>query len=349
MSTRFYRWLLSATVFFCLIFVATNVVAKKGGKPKPPPGDDPVISQPAFAYYGKANPNSGAIHLANADGSAPVKLFSTAKFQGDRFKIASFQGETAGKVLFEDASDLWRIDYELDDNGMLGAVHPPVMLFEGGGHYTDWSPGGDDFAFHQYADIYLDSRVVDYDSRNFGNPIVANSPSSWELDSEASSSLAWGTDGETLYFKKGLTDRDGPRWAELHKAEIGNYLGGGTQLVTQCLLATREAPYLDDYCSVIDENLVGLIEVSHSDDGLMVSAVGMDYSGRTPEEIYFIYILDETGQWTKIPTPEFVGHDWTPNGTIVGQTDDDEILEFDPLTLDVKILRNKATSPDWSN
>ena len=348
MNTRFLKWLLTATVICCFSLVATNVIAKKPVKP------EPVLSQPAFAYYCKSNPNMGAICLANADGSAPVQIFTTSKFQGSNFQIAAFQGATGGEVLVEDSSDLWSIEYTVDPEGFLAAVEDPRKLIEGGVWLVDWSPDGDDFALPAFEGIYLGSRI-DYASGGLGTPIVVipPSPPEPELLHEGISALTWSADGQTIYFIKSSHAVDGSSWKELHKAEIGDYLADdGTQDVTQCLLANRGAPYADNsYCSEIDNNLTRLDLVSHSDDGLMVSAKGMNPPGSDPEETYYIYIYDGLeGTWDKIPTPEFKGHDWTSDGTIIGQTDDDEILTFDPETSDISILIKKnGTSPDWNN
>jgi hypothetical protein len=79
----------------------------------------------------------------------------------------------------------------------------------------------------------------------------------------------------------------------------------------------------------------------------MVSARGI---GSDLEETYYIYIFDGVENWVDIQTPGFMGHDWTSDGTIIGQTDDDEVLSFDPETGDISILIKKnATSPDWNN
>lgn len=350
MKTRLFKWLLTASVICCFSLVATNVTAKK-----PLPDPEPVLSQPAFAYYCKSNPNVGAICLANADGSAPVKIFTTSKFQGSSFNIAAFQDANAGKVLVEDFHDLWRIDYKVDSGGFLVSVEDPLKLIEGGIDSMDWSPSGDDFAIlgSNPEGIHLGSRI-DYDTSELGNPIVVMpaSPSPLELDGEAFGSLAWSADGRTIYFIKSCYKMADYGWQELHKAEIGDYIEGGTQYVTQCLLAIGYPGYADtSYCSEIDHNLTRLYFVSHSDDGLMVSARGMNPAGGDLEEIYYTYISsDGLGTWEKIPTPEFRGHDWTSDGTIIGQTDDDEILTFYPVTGDISILIKKnATSPDWAN
>lgn len=348
MNTRLLKWLLTATVICCFSLVATNVTAKK-----PPPDPEPVLSQPAFAYYCKSNPNTGAICLANTDGSAPVKIFTTSKFQGSNFQIAAFQDVIGGKVLVEDRSDLWSIEYTVDSGGFLASVEDPRKLIEGGVWLVDWSPNGNDFAFPVSGRIYLGSRI-DYDTGELGNPIVVMppSPSEQELLHEGISALAWSADGQTIYFIKSSLAVEGFSWKELHKAEIGDYLDNGTQDETQCLLANRDAPYVDsNYCSEIDNSLTRLYLVSHSDDGLMVSARGMNPPGSDPEETYYIYISDGLGgPWEKIPTPEFMGHDWTSDGTIIGQTDDDEILTFNPETSDISILIKKnGTSPDWNN
>jgi hypothetical protein len=349
MNSRICKWLVSFAVFFCLIFVVSTATAEK--KVKPPPEPEPGLSQPAFAYYCKSNPNSGAVCLANEDGSSPVKIFTTSKFQGSSFNIAAFQDSTEGKVLVEDGGDLWRIDYVVDSGGFLVSVEDPQKLIDGGLWLVDWSPNGGDFALPVSGVIYLGSRI-DYDSGNLGEPIVVMppSPSEQELLHEGISALAWSADGQAIYFIKSNVAVDGFSWKELHKAEIGDYLGstGGIQYETQCLLSMRSSTYVDEsYCSKIDNNLNTLSLVSHSDDGLMVSARGI---GSDLEETYYIYIFDGVENWVDIQTPGFMGHDWTSDGTIIGQTDDDEVLSFDPETGDISILIKKnATSPDWNN
>ena len=354
MNTRIHKGLAVIAMLFGLVFVITNAVAKK--PIKPPPKPEPVLTQPAFAYYCKSNPNSGAICLANEDGSAPVKIFTTSKFQGSKFNIAAFQNANEGKVLVEDIHDLWSIEYTVDLEGFLVSVEDPLKLIEGGIDSMDWSPSGDDFAIlgSNPEGIHLGSRI-DYDTGELGNPIVVMpaSPSPLELDGEAFGSLAWSADGETIYFIKSCYKMADYGWQELHKAEIGDYIEGGTQNVTQCLLAIGYPGYADtSYCSEIDHNLTRLYFVSHSDDGLMVSARGMNHVASDPEETYYTYILDDGGAWEEIPTPEFRGYDWTSDGTIIGQTDDDEILTFDPETetgvISILIKKN-ATSPDWAN
>ena len=317
--------------------------------PPPDPGEDPT-SAPAFAYYCKSNPNSGAVCLANEDGSSPVKIFSTQKFHGDQFNISAVQIEEHGRVLVEDYGVLSRIEYSVNQGGVLETIYSPQTLLTGIGD-IDWDPFGDDFIFSESGplhNIYLGNRA-DFTTGNPGEPIVLNPQSPYlEWDNEGLRSFTWSMDGQSLYFIKTYTINDGPWWHEVHKAEIGAFLSGGTQLQTKCLLATGEAPYADtNYCSVIDLKLNNLYEISHRDEGLMVSARGI---GSDLEESYYIYIFDGEQSWVDIETPGFKGHDWTSDGTIIGQTDDDEVLTFDPETGDITILINKnATSPDWNN
>jgi hypothetical protein len=76
----------------------------------------------------------------------------------------------------------------------------------------------------------------------------------------------------------------------------------------------------------------------------------LDLAGDPEEEINFIYILDDFGVSEIIPTPGFLGFDWTVDGQIISQTDDDEIIVYDHVSGEVRMLLNKnATSPDWSN
>lgn len=79
MNTRFFKWLLTITVFFCMILVATNVAAKKPVKPPPPPPDPVDYGSlcaesgslfPAFAYV-----FTGEILLSNSEGDCSISIY----------------------------------------------------------------------------------------------------------------------------------------------------------------------------------------------------------------------------------------------------------------------------------
>jgi len=352
-----------ASLFLILFFVAlgaspvmaADVCDKKPELPKcsdpdPDPGEEPTLAIPAFAYYCKSNPNVGGICLANDDGSVPIKIFSTEKFHGDRFEISAVQVGVSGSVLVEDYGALSQIDYTVTSEGLLDTVSSPISLTTGVGD-VDWNPVGSDFSFHDHYGVYLGSRAA-LASDERGAPIVQSPISPWIGEiTEVLRSLSWSYDGTSIYFIKGYIVSDGPWWDEVHKADVHDYLSNGTQTTTTCLLASREAPYSDrDYCAVIDENLSRLSKVSDHQNGLMVAATGLDLAGDPEEEINFIYILDDFGVSEIIPTPGFLGFDWTVDGQIISQTDDDEIIVYDHVSGEVRMLLNKnATSPDWSN
>lgn len=352
MNAQFCKWLVSFAVLFCLIIVSSTATAVKPDKTGKPPKDDPqepVASQPAFAYYCKANPNSGAVCLANADGSMPLKIFSTTKFQGDTFNISAYQEGLGGKVLVIDVGDLWQIDYQVDEEGFLSLVDNPVMVFDsevsGNLSDVDWSPSGDDFAFHDIESIYLNSRA-NHASGQFGAPIIT-SITPHGADDELLMWLSWGTDDETLYFIKWYITDDGPWWYEFHKADISGLGVDETQTASQCILASREVPH--EQCLIVDSDLQRMLSLSIGEnDRWMVSGYGLYSVGDQPEELYYTNVGSEASLDLKIP--EFIGTDWTSKNTIIGETYDDEVLEFDPSNDDIKILiRRGATSPDWNN
>lgn len=318
--------------------------------PNPDPEPDPEQTIPAFAYYCKNNPNSGAICLANEDGSNPTKIFTTQKFHGDDFEISAFQSDGSGSVLVEDYGVLSQIDYFLTAEGVLQTVQDPETLLSEIAD-MDWNPSGDDFAFVDHAsppNVYLGSRAIDStDQRGEAIVLGPNSPYPY-WDFTHFRALTWSEDGSALFFIKHYSTTDGPWWDEVHMADIS---AGGTQEDTECLLATREAQKANvDYCTMIDPNLTNLYEVSHQNPRLMVAARGRDASGQSSDEIYYVYLLEDGSSWTPVPTPEFKGFDWTSDGTIIGQTDDDEIIVFNPDTGNVSVLLKKnATSPDWTN
>jgi hypothetical protein len=88
------------------------------------------------------------------------------------------------------------------------------------------------------------------------------------------------------------------------------------------------------------------VSVSQGGD-VLVSAQGLSDTGL--REGYFTYIFYDQGNTVDV-IPSFNGEDWTSEDKILGGTNDDEILEFNPFDESVDILFMKgATSPDWSN
>ncbi len=84
MKTRLFKWLLTATVLFCLSFVVTNAIAKK-----PPPKDDPCLSQqsftPDFAFYrdtGKGKVRTFTFFVADAKNGCEIKLVDFTRGEG---------------------------------------------------------------------------------------------------------------------------------------------------------------------------------------------------------------------------------------------------------------------------
>jgi WD40 repeat protein len=245
MKSQIYKWMALVAMLFCLVLVVTNATAKKGGKPPkdPPPVDDPVTIQPAFAYYCKSNPNSGGVCLANADGSQSVRIFTTSKFQGSQFELSAYQGAGQGAVLVVDKLNLWKIDYLVDSEGNLAEVGSPVQKtsreISGPVFTVDWSPDGTRFAFSSGKNLYIDSRA-NFGTGQWGLPIV--SAPIEEDEGQHIGSMTWGSESNILSFIRLFASaNNGPHWYELHKVNIEGALtdNGITVDVTQCLLATH--------------------------------------------------------------------------------------------------------------
>ncbi|MGB5291830.1 MAG: hypothetical protein WBN41_10325 [Lysobacterales bacterium] len=106
MNTRFLKWLLTATVLFCMIFVAANVAAKK--PVKPPPDPDPVDTGslcvdsgslfPAFAYV-----FTGELFLSNSEGDCSISIYKSDEVSAHisyRFFGDLAMGDGYGKIVW---------------------------------------------------------------------------------------------------------------------------------------------------------------------------------------------------------------------------------------------------------
>lgn len=346
MKTRLCKWLITPAVLCFLSIVATNVTAKK-------PPKEPVLIQPAFAYYCKSNPNSGAICLSNADGTETVKVFTTTKFSGDQYRLSVFQSEETGQgaVLVVDRYNLYRIDYTLDEDGVLEEVHPAMQLtsteMDPIVKSVEWDPNGEKYVFTSFGKIYLSSRA-NFATGDWGEPLVS-------IDEDGLlSSPAWGPNNESLYFYLVAEASDGSSTWQLRKADIGAVLnlGEGTVTESRCLFATNVDA--QDDCLLSDPDLWRLRAVSVNESGtIMASADATD-----PEtgwlEGYYTYLFDEIDETVELidVIPYFKGKDWISEDRIIGETDSDEIIEarFIGEGIDIILLIKKnATSPDWVN
>lgn len=310
--------------------------------PEPDPGEDPTSMVPAFAYYCKSNPNAGAICLANADGSSRVEIFTTEKFQGDDFRISAFQDDTSGTVLVIDNFNLYRIDYMLEA-GVFRNVTSQQKIVDretsGNVHATDWNPDGTDFAYAQNGNVYLGSR---------NEPIIVS-----QYEDQGIFGLSWGASGDHIYFIQLIADRttdDTLVMWQLRRADISDVLtfGGSVDVIdTVCLFASNET--IGNDCPTTHYELWHLKDVSaisNPDYGeeVMVSAVVKETGG------YATFLLIDDDDTSTVSIPNFRGRDWTPGYTILGESDDEELVEVIPPTggFDV-LLKKNATSPDWVN
>jgi hypothetical protein len=341
------------TVLLAIPFLAFYPITGTAKKPTcpghpscgdPDPEPDPASTVPAFAYYCKSNPNAGAICLANADGSTPVEIFTTSKFQGDDFRVSAYQDSTSGRVLVIDKFDLYRIDYSLEE-GVFKDVTSQVKIVDsdisGNVHAIDWNPDGSDYAYSQDGNIYLDSR-----NQNGMGPVLSLS----QDIGQGIFDLSWGVDAAHLYFIRLVLDETTGEsltaW-QLRRANIGGGLNTPLTIYeTDCLFTSNER--VDEDCPATHSELWHLKDVSvienEGGEEILVSAVVKETGGFAT-----FLVIDDNDQST-ISIPNLRGRDWTPDSTIIGETDDGELVEAIPPDGEYKVIfRKNATSADWVN
>ena len=101
MNTRFLKWLLTVSTFFCMIVVATNIAAKKPVKPPKPPPPPPTSAEYQVVFEEMYRSGATDLVVVNSDGSdrrvildaARGELYTQAQFSPDGEKIVFVGGD----------------------------------------------------------------------------------------------------------------------------------------------------------------------------------------------------------------------------------------------------------------
>lgn len=186
MNTRFLKWLLSVTTFFCMILVAINVAAKKPVKP-PPTNDDPCsnleVFSPDFAFWrdtGNRKSPKATIFLAQSDIGcekslvdfpiiSPITHVRNLKFSSVEDGSGYFGRIVWTSNIGSRSVSIWMQDFNIDgadvalDGGKLEILRNTLLddTLESENIYSlDLSPDTRTLVF-QYANYYPDPNYAD--------------------------------------------------------------------------------------------------------------------------------------------------------------------------------------------
>ena len=245
MKTRLFKWLLTATVLFCLSFVVTNAIAKK-----PPPKDDPCLSQqsftPDFAFYrdtGKGKVRTFTFFVADTENGCEIKLVDFTRQEG-LIHALSFSstkeddGTYLGRIVWRtnlspgNFRAVWGYDFSINGTD-VGNIRGPYRVMD---NYEDTSknitsmdlsPDRKTLAYHFYisgADSSI--RMVNIDACVGNNACTLDSVNGLVLaepnlpQAEYLGSPAWGPLGERVYYRRGSGYQVEPEFFKLQYVDL---------------------------------------------------------------------------------------------------------------------------------
>lgn len=148
MNTRFFKWLLTVTVLFCLSFAATHVTAKK-----PIPQIDTCEESdsyfPAFVFWrdtGKRRAPMKTVYVASADGlctRALIEIPWSVNSSGWEYLKFSYSDEGLGRVIWSTkdgftVTGIWKQDFTVVNQNEIALQGSPVHILNN--PTTDTSP-----------------------------------------------------------------------------------------------------------------------------------------------------------------------------------------------------------------
>jgi len=182
-STRYLKWLLSVTVFFCMIFVAANAAAKKPTKPL----EDPCLTEdfnPEFAFYrdtGKGKIRTFTFFVAEAKNGCEIKLgdftrdeglIHALSFSSTKEDDGSYLGRIVWRTILspENFYVVWGYDFSIDGSD-VGDTRGPYRVMDNYEDtskkitYMDLSPDRKTLAYHFYiTDVDSSIRMINIDA-----------------------------------------------------------------------------------------------------------------------------------------------------------------------------------------
>lgn len=244
MKTRLFKWLLTATVLFCLSFVVTNAIAKK-----PPPKDDPCLSQqsftPDFAFYrdtGKGKVRTFTFFVADAKNGCEIKLVDFTRGEGLIHALSysstkEGDGSYLGRIVWRTNLSpgnfrvVWGYDFSINGTD-VGDIRDPYRFMD---NYEDTnknitsmdlSPDRKTLAYHFYisgADssirmVNIDACVANTCTLDSDKGLVLAEPNLPQA--EYLESPAWGPFGERVYYRRGSGYQVEPEFFKLQYVDL---------------------------------------------------------------------------------------------------------------------------------
>ena len=342
MKSRFFNYLVTLLVFFCLTLTATSVTAKK---PIKPPPDDPCLSQqsftPDFVFWrdtGKGKNLAATIFVAESDTGCEQLLveFPLGDSGGIKnLKFSSIEDASgsflSGRVVWANelslvAQYVWVQDFEIVENVVVPSDSPvPILRNElmGGTDLKedvsdlDLSPDTQKLVY-EYAlrdlvaeRVYYSFRILDIDDCIDG-PCGFNTEYAYELDSSSDAISggfggfkypSWGPFGNRIYVVRRFREYRDLQFFDLEwNAPIG------PTTFTTGLLLPGTTNWISKPVSGINEGT-----------GTEYLAIQNQFSEVSGCKGIFLIDVKSCDPFCSWPEPEFAGEypSWTKGGKLV--------------------------------